>query len=269
VADQYPQFLFLCGVGRSGTTILRTSLGLHEQIYYNGHENNLIQDVVSVALRNCTMKSRKNSMVVGQREYDAAFRNLICRLIWPNPELANRPVHMAAINPTPEQLDAMRQLFPTSKYIGLFRNGIEVVSSRKEFQPFSWNEFATHCDVWNRSADIFAWGRQNVDCFLPMRHEWFYEPDILQQKLKRLYSWLSIDHSTAPEKNILGTLWHPTSSGLVIRPPKFKECATEQKRQYFLSKRKRWRNWTQPQRVAFAKQCGESMSLLGYQIPWS
>lgn len=260
--------LFLCGVGRSGTTALRTSLGCHPQIYYNGFENNIVQDIVEVALKNCTMKSRKNAMAVSQAEYDDCFRTLTRALIWPDTTLAQRPIHMAAINPTPDQLDYLIQLFPSSKFVGLVRNGIEVVSSRTEYQSFAAHKFASHCEVWNRAAEVFAWGQEHPDCFLEVRQEWFYEPEKLQQWMTDFCDWLSIEFSQEPQSKILGTLRHPTSSDISIKRQEFPTTTIEEKKKYFLSKRERWKDWTQEQQTAFAKNCGENMKMLGYEIPW-
>lgn len=54
--------LLISGVGRSGTSALRFSLGVHRDVQYTGTENNIIHDVMTVALRNCTMASRKTAM---------------------------------------------------------------------------------------------------------------------------------------------------------------------------------------------------------------
>lgn len=266
--EQKPTWLFLCGVGRSGTTVLRTSLGCHPQIYYNGFENNIVQDVIEVALRNCTMESRKKAMVVSQDQYDEMFRELLNSLVWPNKELGQRPVHLAAINPTPEQLDYLIQLFPGCKFIGLVRNGIEVVSSRTEYQSFATNTFTAHCEIWNRAASVYEWGQKHSDCFLEVRQEWFYAPQRLHQWMELFCEWLSIEFSEEPKDKILGTLRHPTSADIQIGRREFQSTAIEDKEKYFLSKRDRWRTWTPEQQVEFANLCGENMTMLGYDIPW-
>ena len=266
--QQRPTFLFLCGVGRSGTTVLRRSLGTHKQIYYNGHENNVVQDIAEVALRNCTMKSRKHAMVVDQPEYDSKFRELLCALIWPDAELSKRPIRMAAINPTPAQLDYLRQVFPKSKFVGLVRNGIEVVSSRTEFPAFASSKFETHCDVWNRSVSVAAWGKQNQESFRLLRHEWLYAPEKLKSWLSELYQWLQIGFSDLPERKLLSTLEHPTSANSPIKTQAFSQSKIADRRNYFLSKRNRWRTWTPEQLKTFEDRCGQSMRKLNYNVPY-
>lgn len=266
--ENHPTYLFLCGVGRSGTTALRKSIGAHPQIYYNGVENNVVQDVVSVALRNCTMPSRKKSMVINQSQYDSSFRELIEKLIWPEQKFRVLPVRMAAINPGPVPLDYMRDVFPNSRYIGLIRNGIEVVSSRMEYRSFSRDEFVTHCEVWNRSAEMCDWGKKNADVFREVRHEWMYHPEKLRDWMNELFSWLSIDSSEVPASKVLETLQHPTSAAISIHRGEFESADVEQKQKYFQSKRQRWRKWTPAQRELFEDLCGENMTAFGYDIPW-
>lgn len=263
-----PRFLFLCGVGRSGTTALRRSIGLHEQIYYNGFENNSVQDLIGVAIRNCTMPTRKSSMAIEQSEYDQLFRNLIQQLIWPENEGSRRPVYMAAINPEASQLDYMRSVFPGCKFVSLLRNGIEVVSSRMEYPSFAAAGFDSHCQVWNRSAEVYQWAEAHPNDSLLLRHEWFYQPQRLNQWMRELSDMLSLEYSTIPEEQILGALQHPTSSSIAMEQTEFAASTAEDKQSYFQSKRERWRSWSPEQRQRFTDLCGEAMRRLGYDLPW-
>lgn len=267
MSDQRRTYLFQCGVGRSGTTALRRSLGTHSEIYYNGSENNVVHEIAALAFRNCTMRSRKRSMVLSQDKYDAHFRELICKLTWPNEDKLGRPVHMAAINPTVDQLNYLSRLFPSFKVVGLIRNGIEVVSSRMEFPSFATHDFEKHCDIWNRSVAVFHWGQRNGDRFRTIRHEWLCCADAIQRKFGELFDWLSISHSESPVANLLENLTHPTSSKQKIDRD-FKRASPEEKQAYFESKRERWRTWSASQRNTFELRCGESMDALGYEIPW-
>ena len=207
-------------------------------------------------------------MAVSQDVYDSQFRELICSLIWPDEELAARPVHMAAINPTSAHLDYMRQVFPSCKFVGLIRHGVEVVSSRTEYASFSQQDFVSHCETWNRSADVFLWGQQHLDCFQAVRHEWFYDPEKLEQVMSNLFRWLGIDHFEAPLLQMLGALRHPTSAQFEIKRRDFGSTEIEDRRRYFQSKRERWKSWTSEQITSFEQLCEEKMQALGYEIPW-
>lgn len=259
-----PNQLFLCAVGRSGTTILRTSLGLHPDIYYNNRENNVVQDLISVAQLNCTSDSRRFAMVVTQPEYDVVFRTAISDLIWPDHELRQRTTRMAAINPNGDQLDYLRQVFPAAKILCLVRNGIEVISSRMRYPSFAKADFATHCEVWNRSQSVFEWGQANADAFQLIRHDWFYDPQLLSDSLNKLFDGLGISASELPATNILDRLQHPTDSQQVD----FGAMTAQEKSAYFQSKSDRWKDWTDEQRDTFKTKCGTFMQQLGYVIPW-
>ena len=258
-----PSFLFLSATGRSGTTILRRSLGLHPEIYYNGQENNVVQDVIDVAQRNCTLDSRIKALVVNQDQYDAAFRQLLLSLIWPQSELRNRKILMAAINPTGDLLDYLVQVFPEAKILGLVRNGIEVVNSRTRYASFADAEFEQQCAVWTRSQGVVQWGQKNPERFRLFRHEWMYGLEI-DRKLGELFSWLQISNSPEVAANLTNVLAHPTSD----TGKSFESMSAEEKKAYFASKSAAWKNWSSEQRTAFLSTCGPLMGLLEYEIPF-
>ena len=263
-SEATPSFLFLAATGRSGTTILRRSLGKHPDIYYNGQENNVVQDVIEVAQRNCTLDSRVKAMVINQDQYDAAFRQLLMSLIWPQAQLRNRKVLMAAINPTGDLLDYLVQVFPQAKILGLIRNGIEVVNSRSRYLSFAGAEFEQQCAVWTRSQGVIQWGQKNPDRFRLFRHEWMYGSN-MDRKLEELFNWLEISSSTAVAENLTNVLAHPTSD----TAKSFDSMSTEEKKAYFASKSDAWKNWPAEHGAAFVNTCGPLMNLLDYEIPFA
>ena len=200
------KYLFLCGVGRSGTTVFRTALGRHPEIYYNGKENNAVHEILNVAQRNCTMESRKFAMQVDQDRYDEIFRNTIEALTWPDEQRRLLPARLAAINPAGEQLDYLRQVFSGSKIICLVRNGIEVVSSRMAFASFAKGSFESHCNVWNRSQPVIVWGQNHSDHFRLIRQEWFYDREILKDRLDDVFQWAGLSLSDQTLDHITQTL---------------------------------------------------------------
>ena len=262
------KYLFLCAVGRSGTTVFRTALGQHPEIYYNGKENNAVHDILHVAQRNCSMKSRKFAMQVDQDRYDQIFRQTIEALTWPDEKKNSLPARLAAINPEGEQLDYLRQVFPGSKIICLVRNGIEVVSSRMAFESFAKDSFQSHCDVWNKSRSVIKWGRNHPDHFRLFRQEWFYQKDILKERLHETFQWAELSPSDLPLNHITETLRHPTGGTASIALNEFASTSEDEKKQYFLSKRDRWSNWSEDQRQMFFGKCGGFMEQLKYEIPW-
>ena len=260
-----PNYLFQAAVGRSGSTIMRRSIGMHPDVYYNGKENNLIQDVAEVANRNCNQPSRVVAMEVDQKAYDAAFRQLICSLIWPDAALAQRPVHFAAINPTESNLDYLGQLFPNSKVVCLVRNGIEVVCSRLKFDSFSHLGFRSHCETWVRSAAMLDWGLRNQEQFFLFRHEWCYDPELVARKINQMLQWTGLPASSAVVDNIRNVNdCMPTTQA----PKEFTAMDDLEKRDYFRAKGERWRQWSEEERRDFVEICGGLMQRLGYAIPF-
>ena len=262
--DPQQRVLFQAAVGRSGSTILRHSIGMHPQIYYNGMENNLIQDVADVAHRNCTLASRVYAMKVDQATYDDAFRELITKLIWPGRQLAQRPLHYAAINPSGENLDYLRQVFPQMKVVGLVRNGLEVICSRTKYESFSHLEFTSHCQTWLKSTAVLDWGDRNPDRFFLFRHEWTHDAKLLESKLRELFQWAGIDWSPLPLNNMTNVLdCSPTTDA----PKPFSEMSTQEKEGYFAAKAAGAKQWTVEQRREFVERCGGLMKRLGYALP--
>ena len=244
---------------------MRRSIGLHPEIYYNGKENNLIQDVAEVARRNCTQPSRVVAMDVDQTVYDAAFRQLICSLVWPDSTLGQRPVHFAAINPTESNLDYLSQIFPNSKVVCLVRNGIEVVCSRLKFDSFKHLEFRSHCQTWMRSAEMLDWGQVHPEQFFLFRHEWCYDGELVSSKIDEMFQWAGLPPSSAVVDNIRNVNdCMPTTQA----PKEFTAMDDVEKRDYFRAKGERWRNWTEQERSDFIEICGRLMERLEYPIPF-
>lgn len=263
--SDHPHYLFQAAVGRSGSTILRRSIGLHRDVYYNGAENNLIQDIAGVGHLNCTRKSRVDSMRVDQDKYDDSFRRLICDLTWPDTELRSRSVHFAAINPSSDQLDFLCQIFPNAKFVCLVRNGLEVVCSRMKHQSFAGNEFESQCRTWNRCAEMIDWGEANPDRFFLFRHEWTYDSGLVESKLDELFDWTGVSSDPAVVANIRNVIdCMPTTQ----TPKEFSQMDDAEKQIYFREKANRCRDWSDDQRREFKKLCQPLMDRLGYAVPF-
>ena len=264
-SNQNPQYLFQAAVGRSGSTILRRSIGLHPDVYYNGAENNLIQDVAGVGHLNCNRKSRIDSMRVPPQTYDESFRRLICDLTWPDQELQSRKIHFAAINPGANELDYLCQLFPNAKFVCLVRNGLEVVCSRMKHQSFAGNAFESQCRTWKRCAEMIDWGERNQDRFLLFRHEWTYDSELIETKLDGLFQWAGVPSSPAVVANICNVLdCMPTTQA----PKELSEMDDLEKQTYFAQKADRCHDWSPAQRQQFNEICKPLMDRLGYAIPF-
>jgi hypothetical protein len=251
--------LVVSGVGRSGTTVLRMSLGVHPDIVYNGAENNIVMDILETGLHNCTYPSRKASMQMSQGKYDKVFRNLILGVLYPQPALFTRaPKHWMALSDLNPCLAVyLRQLFPGVRIIYIVRNGIEVVSSRMVFEGFKDRPFAWQCEVWAKSEDMVRWGREQDNFFL-IRHETLLDVESVSRVFNDFWTWLGIKN----EQRCADALWHNS-----YHPTQF-PSETPIAGSDLHTRKSRWEFWTDEQRQTFAKHCASAMAYLGYEIPW-
>jgi hypothetical protein len=262
-----PDYLFLIGVGRSGTTVLRYSLGLHPYIYYTGTENNIVTDVIRAAFENCAPPERSSQMLVSQGEYDRIFERALNELLWQDPEKSATRIRTASFAMPPELPGYLLQVFPNARILHMVRNGIEVIASRQLFHAFQGMPFAEHCTRWARAYAFYEWGKRQRASYRLFRYEWFGEEARLLSELEGVYEWLEIPWDGAPLKNILRERYHPTRHPYELEPASAVQSASD--RTAFVETRaQRWQYWSDDERAAFESICGEAMSGFGYAIPW-
>jgi hypothetical protein len=264
-----PNYLFLIAVGRSGTTALRKSLGLHPNLCYNGRENNLLGDLVETALVNCTKPDRKTALTVSPQAYQRAFERLAKDIVWSECDAARAEIHFASfgIPPTIENervrayADLMLELFPETRVLHLVRDGIQVVASRQLFEHFRNMPFEEHCKRWARTFEWNKWGQQHPDAYRLVRYEWFADKAALRAQLAQIFEWLQIPWHDAPLQHLWSEQYHPTQ-----HPEEAK--TTERRERRIEMRSQRWQFWTDEQRATFEQLCGEAMRGFGYAIPW-
>lgn len=251
-------FVILSGVGRSGTTVLRKSLGIHPQIIYNGDENNIIHDILKCALHNCSIPSRKGAMQVSKKKYNNLFKQLILNLLYPKAKkTSTTKIILAFSNLDINLSEYFLELFPNGKIIYLVRNGIEVTASRILFGSFKSNSFLSHLYKWQKSKHMVEWGINHPQFFFLMRHEFFINKEDASKQLAELWKFLNISPNPNPLKNILTKLYHPTNT-----------LSENNRSNDQLSKRQdRWHTWTQEQKHQFITHCKEAMDYFEYKIP--
>lgn len=247
--------ILISGVGRSGTTALRESLGLHPGIHSTERENNIIYDMLDAAKRNCTSPSRRYAMRVTDGAYDAAFRGLLLSLLWPAAR-AKRPAALLAFSDlTPSRADYLVRLFPGVRIVYGVRNGIEVVASRLRFHGFAGMSFEANGSVWSGAMRMASWGEGRRD-FRVVRHERLIDPEGLSEEVRELFEFLGLSEHAACEENLRTKTYHPT--------PDYDGGATSA-----LNERaERWRDWSEEELGVFTEVCGPAMEYFGYPMPW-
>jgi hypothetical protein len=248
---------FSPGVGRSGTTALRLSLGLHPKIVTTWPRTTS-SDLLATGLRNCTYPSRKASMQMSQRKYDKTFRNTLLRsfsapaLFSPLPK-----AWMAHSDITLPLAGYLRQLFPALRIVYIVRNGIEVVSSRMLFEGFKDRPFEWQCEVWAKAAEMIRWGATQ-DHFFLIRHEELLSQNTSSRVLDNLWSFLGLKPEQRCADALRNQWYHPTKS-----PLEAAEVADNPQ-----TRAQRWRFWNEAERQCFIDHCAEAMTFLGYDLPW-
>lgn len=274
----------LSGVGRSGTTIVRQALSRHPDVDSTNLENNILNELMNVASRNCTAPDRVHAMRVDAKVYDAHFRALILRLLWPCPRLdSTRPDRLLAFtNLTPTSADYLVRMFPRVRIVYIVRNGIEVVSSRMRFEPFRHRDVASHSDTWVLAHEMATWGEGKRE-FQIVRHEWLKDTDGPERMMGTILSFLGLTPHAPCVEAFREELVHPTGDE---RAPERADPASmiESKSSHgteseaaglrlpgetLRGRSERWRDWTDAERLAFESRCGDAMRALGYDIPWS
>jgi hypothetical protein len=252
--DAIPVVL-LTGVGRSGTTALRESLGLHPDIHSTGRENNIIYDVLDAAVRNRTAPSRRYAMRVTDAVYDAAFRRLLLDLLWPDPRAVPPRRLMAFSDLTPDRAAYFTRLFPEGRTVCLVRNGVEVVSSRMRYDGFKDQPFESHCAVWSRGVELARWGAERPE-FMLIRHEHLIADGGAEREVARLCQFVGLGYASICAAHLRGTTYHPTPNA--ARGDADRSLATRSDR---------WRDWSPEQTAVFNQVCAGAMAYLGYPRP--
>lgn len=265
-----PPYLFLIGVGRSGTTVLRKSLGLHPRIYYTGTENQIVTDVLGAAFTNCTLPERARAMLVSQDVYDRIFEHALNELLWQDSARISDSIRTASFAMPPELPAYLLQVFPGARILHLVRNGIQVIASRQLHPGFQHMPFQEHCTRWARAYQFYEWGQTQGAQYHLFRHEWLHEAGTLRAELERVYAWLDISWDEAPLQNILSRRYHPThhpkESGESER--KYAEMSPTERDALQETRARRWTFWSESERETFENICGSAMRGFGYPIPW-
>ena len=146
--------LLVSGVGRSGTTILRKSFAAHSQIHANDMESNIIQRIAGMGWRSQQDQNIIKNMVVGKQKFWRLVQNLILHLHWPEGDRADRDIKVisTASSMTGISMRGLQAAFPNCLICYAVRNGIEVVSSAANFEPFKKLGFEHACREWNKHS---------------------------------------------------------------------------------------------------------------------
>jgi len=170
---------------------------------------------------------------------------------------------MAAINPNPETLEFLQNVFPDAKVLGLIRDGVDVVLSRQNHSSFKTGTFETHCRTWVRTQPVVQWGQQNAEHFRLFRYQTFSDREQLANRFTEIFDWLQINRSDAPLEHASEKTYHPTElENKDADPVSPTDPTTAQ------AKRNQWNAWSSTERDTFKSICGSFMKQMSYEIPF-
>lgn len=245
--------LVVSGIGRSGTTVLRKSLEIHNEIISTKTENNLVFDLLESLGR--SIKKRSNAIKDSVSDHKRVFKNTILDTTFPL-IFDKHKLNALCCDLRVESLNQLVELFNENlKIIYIVRNGIEVVASRMIKKQFAHFTFEENCRIWAYSEKIIRHAI-NFPQFHLVRHEDFLSEQNLIETYTSIFNHLGIVFEPNCIEFVRENFCHPT---LILSDDKIKDNLSERS--------KRWKNFSEEQKKLFNNICGKPMSYLNYPIP--
>jgi hypothetical protein len=259
--------ILVSGQARSGTTILTRAIGAHPQVLSNNRENVWLRDLMAVIVQTLEDPSRVRQLSVSSEVFLHSFRETAFRMLFPN-DLVEGANHVRALSTfsslRDDMFETLPQFLPNFQLLNIVRNGVEVVSSRLKHAHISKaGDFRTHCVAWAHAIDIVRWFGQRPELkkrFFLVRHEQLLEPNSCRDVFARIQHRFGLDRSDACEKFVFENFVSQNSSSKSDSPQTVDALRT---------RGEAWKAWSGNQRCEFEAICGDAMSELGYEIPWS
>jgi hypothetical protein len=157
--------------------------------------------------------------------------------------------------PPQEAARGLLWLFPKARFVYVYRNGIDVVTSMRKFGWWQTQAFRTLCDFW--ASRVVQYRYLTVwDNALTVRQE-----DLLnrpEQEFARIQGFLGVALHPGPAHYAQTTLVHPLG-----RPSQKTDPRTA-----LSARRPGYETWTPEERSTFKHVCSSAMRELEYEIPF-
>ncbi len=273
----YEHPILVVGVGRSGTSILRESLGQHRNVLSARREVPLFQFVAEVAYQLAEGPKADHFQYccrIPVHDMKERLRRMTFEICWgPNYGIAQmlrrwcsspiaisrKSAWVARTFPDEKGAVGLRVLFPHIKFVHIHRDGVEVVASRMKYEAFRDDPFESHCEEWARSSERYRY-MKDLDCAITITHSQLVEQR--DQVFSRILDFVGLPPDDAPTRFAESTVMIPRE---IPRAAQKLDTGVEA----LLKKRPpSYLEWTNSQRSAFKRICGHAMDELGYKIPF-
>lgn len=267
--------LIVIGVGRSGTTPLRTAIHQHSGVLIASGHCPMIPWFGKAAYQYSAGSSSsyyQRYTALASDELKARLRDICLDCVWNDEELFKVTNTKTSSNASrldyagirrwgtracPDQQAAagLSWLFPGTAFVHIVRNGIEVVHSMSKYKAYRHLDFGKRCLLWADRISREHFLSSLAECF-PIRFE-----DMLERPeavMAALQTFLDLPHEDAPARFLAQNLVHPLSGPTVRANP----LSVHRQRQPAFAL------WSADELNIFRSTCGHAMALLNYPMPF-
>ena len=144
---------FIIGCGRSGTTVLGTSLSKHRNVTYLNEPRHLwFSALPETDIWTSKAHKRTGRLLLTEANADSRKSKKLSRSFRLETIISGRPVLIEKLPINSFRLELIDHIFPDARFIHIFRNGLEVASSiEKESKKGNW--FGATSYKWNQLVD--------------------------------------------------------------------------------------------------------------------
>jgi hypothetical protein len=263
--------VFIVAVPRSGTTALSKALNQHSRIVMAPGESPLAYWFGKIGHRyHCGANSTfyQKYTVLSSDSLRSSLRQLCFDSIWErrdrlaivgeklnSPEPGKLSVWGTKAFPDEEAAEGLQWLFPNTKFIYIYRNGIDVVFSMSKFHSFRHLPFANRCQFWADHTLRYEYLRHHESSLVIRFEDFVQDPEPV---LTRVCDHLGVPIEQGPLAFVSQWMIHPLDEKTMRGNPKA----------VLASRPPAYSIWSSAERELFRSICGDAMELLDYEIPF-
>jgi hypothetical protein len=262
--------VFIIGQYRSGTTIIKNSIGSHKSVYLNAFESPALNDLGKVAYKYKNLDFYRTSTLIGEKRFKRKIRLLMFesyigdlyslrkelgKLRRFNFSIFNCKKWVASVSPTEKQYLGLIYIYPALKSIYIYRNGIEQVNSCMNHASFNHDSFQNHCIYWVNYINKFKYLEGFENNLLIRQTELLEKPEFT---FRRIMEFLNLDFDNSCVEFCKNNVIHPLGEH---------SLKDTNAKQYFNQRGSAWYKWSSLQKKKFRAICGEKMKEYGFEIP--